>query len=129
MNASMSLNPTSWDEKPYVEFQDGRKMTRAAVIYAYDGDLRGEGNVDYLMVYDTNGSAHFVGLERVTALLGGKQGTFVARHVGTFEGKVAKTAWSIVPASGTGALKNVTGEGNFSVEGPGPHTVSFEYEL
>lgn len=127
--ANVTLNVKNWDEKPYLEFEDGRKLTRAAVVYTYEGDLRGEGNVDYLMVYDKNGSAHFVGLERVNALLGGKQGTFVAQHVGKFEGKVAKTEWTIVPGSGTDALAGITGSGNFSAEGEGAQSVSFKYEL
>lgn len=129
MKATMTLNVKSWDEKPYVEFEERRKLTRAQVTYTYEGDLRGEGNVDYLMVYDSNGSAHFVGLERVTGTVGGKEGTFVAQHVGTFEGTLAKTEWFIVPGSATGLLENIKGKGDFAIQGEGPHTVSFEYEL
>ncbi len=54
-----------WDEKPYSEGQDLPKLTRAAVTKAFTGDIAGEGHVDYLMMYRSDGSATFVGLERI----------------------------------------------------------------
>src|SRR5262245_31462918 len=55
----------SWDEKPYNEGQDLPRLTRASVAKTFSGDLDGEGVVEYLMMYRSDGSATFVGLERV----------------------------------------------------------------
>jgi Protein of unknown function (DUF3224) len=61
---------TSWDEKPYAEGQDLPRLTRASVAKTYSGDIVGEGHVEYLMMYRSDGSATFVGLERVVGRLG-----------------------------------------------------------
>src|SRR5712692_9561825 len=51
----------SWDEKPYSEGQDLPKLTRAAVTKTFNGDIAGEGHVEYLMMYRSDGSATFQG--------------------------------------------------------------------
>src|SRR5438874_11684434 len=68
----------SWDEKAYSEGQDLPKLTRASVTKTFTGDIEGEGQVEYLMMYRSDGSATFVGLERVTGRIGAKSGTFCA---------------------------------------------------
>ena len=78
-----------WDEKPYSEGQDLPKLTRAAVTKAFTGDIAGEGHVDYLMMYRSDGSATFVGLERIVGQLAGKAGSFVLQRTGTFENGLA----------------------------------------
>jgi len=55
----------SWEEKPYNESTDLPKLTRASVSKTYTGDIAGEAHVEYLMMYRSDGSATFVGLERV----------------------------------------------------------------
>ena len=55
---------TKWEEAPYSEGQGEPKLTRASVSKTYSGDIEGEGHVDYLMMYRSDGSAAFVGLER-----------------------------------------------------------------
>lgn len=42
------------------------------------------------MVYREDGSASFVGLKRVVGRVGGRSGSFVLQHSGTFEGGIAK---------------------------------------
>src|SRR5665213_4194983 len=62
---------TNWGEQPYSEGQDLPKMTKAAVTKTFTGDVAGEGHVEYLMMYRSDGTATFVGLERITARIGG----------------------------------------------------------
>src|SRR6476646_5722514 len=94
----------SWDEKPYSEGPDQPKLTRASVTKTFTGDLSGEGHVEYLMKYASDGSVTFVGLERITGELAGKAGSFVLQRTGVFENGVAKETYSVVSGSGTGAL-------------------------
>jgi hypothetical protein len=61
------------------------------------------------MVYPGDGSAKFVGLERVVGRLGDRWGSFVLEHSGTFEGGVAEASWSVVPGSGTGEPRGLRG--------------------
>jgi hypothetical protein len=95
----------SWDEKPYSEGPDLPKLTRAAVTRTFSGDIAGEGHVEYLMMYRADGSATFVGLERVVGNVGGNAGTFVLHRVGTFENGVATESYFVIPGSSTGALR------------------------
>ena len=102
----------SWDEKPYSEGQDLPRLTRAAVTKAFTGDIAGEGHVEYLMIIRSDGSATFVGFERVVGQLAGKAGSFVLQRTGIFENGVAKESDAVVVSgSGTGELRGLRGEG------------------
>ena len=68
--ANSRFSITGWDEKPYSEGQDLPKLTRAAVTKTFTGDIAGEGHVEYLMMYASDGSATFVGLERIVGRVG-----------------------------------------------------------
>ena len=48
------------------------KLTRAAVAKTFTGDIVGEGHVEYLMMYRSDGSATCVGFERVAGHVAGK---------------------------------------------------------
>ena len=101
----------AWDEKPYDEFDGGRKLTRANVKKTFHGDIEGDSSLEYLMLYREDGSASFIGLERVSGKLGDRSGSFVLEHRGTFENGVAQSTWQVVPGSGTGDLRRLSGEG------------------
>jgi Protein of unknown function (DUF3224) len=119
----------SWDEKPYSEGPDLPKLTRAAVKKTFTGDIDGEGQVDYLMMYRSDGSATFIGLERITGSVGGKKGTFVLQRTGVFEDGQAKESYSVVPGSATGELHGLRGEGTSSVGHGMEHPFILSYEL
>ena len=120
---------TSWDEKPYSEGQDQPKLTRASVIKTYTGDIEGEGQVEYLMMYRSDGSATFVGLERVVGRIGGKTGTFVLQRTGIFESGQAKESYSVIPGSATGELQGLLGDGSSAVGHGMEHPFTLSYGL
>src|SRR5205809_3547948 len=66
----------TWDGKPANEVS-GAKLTRASVTNSFHGDIEGEGTLEYLMTYRDDGSASYVGLERVVGSVGGRSGSFV----------------------------------------------------
>jgi hypothetical protein len=119
----------SWDEKPYSEGQGLPKMTRAAVAKTFTGDIEGEGHVEYLMMYRSDGSATFVGFERVVGNLAGRAGSFVLQRAGAFEDGVAKESYSVVFGSGTGELQGLRGEGTTAVGHGMEHPFTLNYEL
>jgi hypothetical protein len=118
-----------WDEKPYSEGQDLPKLTRARVTKTFTGEIEGEGEVEYLMMYRGDGSAAFVGLERITGRIGGKAGTFVLQRTGVFEGGQAKESYTVIPGSGTGDLKGLQGDGSSAVGHGMEHPFTLSYEL
>ncbi|MGD0220666.1 MAG: DUF3224 domain-containing protein [Acidimicrobiales bacterium] len=119
----------SWDEKPYSEGQDLPKLTRASVTKVYTGDIAGEGQVEYLMMYRSEGSASFVGLERVVGAIAGRTGSFVLKRIGVFESGQAKESYSVIPGSATGALYGLRGEGRSAVGHGMEHPFTLDYEL
>lgn len=119
----------SWDEKPFGEGDDLPKLTRAVVAKTFTGDIAGEGHVEYLMMYRADGSASFVGLERIVGRIGEKAGSFVLQRIGTFENGQAKESYSVVPGSGTGELVGLKGEGTSSVGHGMEHPFELSYEF
>jgi len=119
----------NWDEKPYGEGPDLPRLTRATVIKAFTGDIEGEGQADYLMMYRSDGSATFLGLERVIGRIGGKTGSFVLQRIGVFENGQAKESYSVIPGSATGELRGLVGEGTSSVGHGMEHPFTLSYEL
>ena len=119
----------SWDEKSYSEGQDRPRLTRASVTKSYTGDIEGEGEVEYLMMYRSDGSATFVGLERVVGRMDGKIGTFVLQRTGIFESGQAKESYSVIPGSASGDLQGLRGDGSSAVGHGLEHPFTLSYEL
>lgn len=119
----------SWDEKPYSEGEEQPRLTRARVTRTFTGDIEGEGHVEYLMMYRSDGTATFVGLERIVGRLAGRSGSFVLQRSGVFEGGQAKESYAVIPGSATGALRGLRGEGNSSVGHGMEHPFTLNYEL
>lgn len=119
----------NWDEKPYSEGQDQPKLTRASVTKTYSGDITGEGQVEYLMMYRSDGTATFVGLERVIGRIADRSGSFVLQRTGVFEDGQAKESYSVIPGSGTGELLGLKGEGTSGVGHGLEHPFTLDYEL
>ncbi len=123
--ASGTFDVASWDEKSYQDLDGGSKLTLASVTQKFDGDIAGEGAARWLMFYRDDGTARFVGLQRVSAKLGKHTGTFVLETAGDFDGKTATWDASVVPGSATGELEGLTGKGTFGA----PHGPTASFEL
>ncbi len=101
-----------WDEKSYSEGPDLPKLTRASVTKTFTGDLEGEAQVEYLMMY-----------------IAGKNGTFVLQRTGVFESGQAKESYSVIPGSATGDLRGLRGDGSSAVGHGTEFAFVLNYEL
>ena len=119
----------SWDEEPFDEPEDGPKLTRAHVRKSFHGDLRGTGNLMYVMTHLDGGGASFSGFEKVVGSLGEKTGSFVLRHTGSYDGEEATAEYEVVPGSGTGDLAGLSGTGGFSAGHAEEHDMTLDYEV
>jgi len=81
------------------------------------------------MMYRSDGSATFVGLERVVGQVAGKAGSFVLQRTGTFENGVATESYAVIAGSGTGELRSLRGEGRSAVGHGTEHPLTLNYEL
>ena len=118
-----------WDETPYDETEDGPNLSRASVKRTFAGDLQAESTTEYLIMHRQNGSAQFVGFERVDGSLLGRLGSFILEHRGVFEGGTATTHWSVLAGSGTGDLHGIRGEGTYSVDHAESYAVKLTFDL
>jgi hypothetical protein len=121
-----SFTVASWDESAYAE-REGRRLTRASVTQQFKGDIAGEGSAEWLMAYQADGTARFVGLQLVDGEVAGRRGTFVLETTGEFDGTMARWEAGVVSGSSTGELTELTGGGRF--EAPHGSAASYELEL
>jgi hypothetical protein len=115
---------TSWDEQPFDESTGGAKLTEALVAKSYSGDIDGTSTTKWLMAYAPDETASFVGVERISGTVGGRRGTLVLQHVGTFKDGVASAELTVL--SGTDELESASGRGDFTADPAG--SVSLELD-
>jgi Protein of unknown function (DUF3224) len=111
--ASAVITVHKYEPAAYDEPADRPVLTRIHVEESFSGEISGEGVVEFLQAASADGSATFVGIERVTGTLGGRTGTFLLQDAGTVQGSIVSGDWFVVPGSGTGQLAGLRGEGGF----------------
>ena len=95
----------------------------------FRGDLQGS-SVGQMLAYrsEVEGSACYVALERVTAALGSREGSFTLQHNGLMNKGTPSLTVVVVPDSGTEGLEGLTGEMEI-IASPGRHDYKFRYTL
>jgi len=116
-----------WQEKPAGP-KTGPKVTRASVKQRYTGDIKGTGTIEYVMAYRPDKTAEYTGVEVITGSIGTRKGSISLLIRGVYDGERAVTKWQVVPGAGKGALKDVTGRGEFSAPmgSKGKYTLTYE---
>ena len=130
-HANVTFTIKSWDEKPCNEMEGMPKLTQASVTKTLTGDIEGECISESLMVYEDDGSASFVSLERIVGRVGGRSGSFVLQGNGTYEQRtgIAKGTFFVVPNSGKGDLRGIRGEGSFTATHTPPASMTLDYGM
>jgi hypothetical protein len=95
---------------------DGPALTEIQVTETFVGDVEGEGMARFLQTARRDGTASFVGIERVTGSVGGRQGSFVLQDQGTLVDSTVTGTWFVVPGSGTDGLTGLRGEGGSTAQ-------------
>jgi hypothetical protein len=129
LKAAGTFELKSWQEETYEQLPGGVKLTRAEVSQSFDGDITGKGTVQWLMVYRPDGTAHFVGLQRIDGQVGDRRGTIVLETSGDFDGQLARWGAEIVPGAATGDLEGITGRGRFGAPQGPRATFEFDFRL
>ena len=129
IKAETKFKITGWQEDILTEIKEGGKIVKAHVTKAYTGELIGEGVVEYLMAYNSDGSARFVGYESFSGVIKDKSGNLVFEHTGTFKDGMVDSEWTIVPGSASGDLLGISGTVNFKAGHQEEYQVSLNYNL
>jgi hypothetical protein len=125
-NGGFEIN--NWDEKP-AGITVGPKVTRATVTQRFTGDIKGTGTTEYVMVYRPDKTAEYSGVQIINGTVGTRKGSFALLVRGKYDGKEAVTKWEVVPDASKGALKGLTGKGEFSAPMGSKGKYKLTYEL
>jgi len=127
-HATGTIDVTAWTPQPWDEIEGATTLVGIEVTELFHGDIEGEGKARMLQALRPDGSATFVGHERVTATVAGRSGTFAFQDVGTLSptGDV-DGSWFVVPGSGTGELTGLRGEGSFTAAVGESATITLDY--
>jgi Protein of unknown function (DUF3224) len=102
------------------------KLTRVSGTQRFDGGIVAKGSVEWVFLYSLDGSARFVGFQRIEGSIDGRSGSLVLESTGVHSGGRSKGRWRVVAGSGTQALAGITGVGTF--EAPGGAQVTYELD-
>jgi hypothetical protein len=130
-HAAGTFEIDSWEEEPFDE-REGARLTRTLLTKTFHGDVEGESSAELLMAYAAEeGSAAYVGFERVVGSVHGRSGSFVLHHTASAGGTRGEPSatWSVVPGSGTGDLRGLRGEARIINESNGGHSFTLDYDL
>ncbi len=127
--ATARYEGTGWDEHVVSATEgDPVKVARADVTNRFAGDIVGDGTCEYVITYRADGTAAFVGAERVVGRVADREGAFVLQHVGEWIDGAAHATSTVVRGSGSGALAGIRGEARF-VAGHEPAQFVLEYDF
>jgi Protein of unknown function (DUF3224) len=115
-HATGRIDVKTYEPQPFDEVNDGPDLVEIHVTETFSGDIKGEGVVRFLQAIREDGSACFVGIERVTGGIAQRRGSFLLQDAGTIEGNLVKGDWFVIPGSGTGELAGLCGEGGFEAQ-------------
>jgi hypothetical protein len=108
---------------------DGVKLGRMAIDKTFSGSLSAVSKGEMLNALSpVDGSAGYVAIEQVTGTLEGKNGSFVLQHYGVMHCKGKHLTLEVVPGSGRGELKDLSGKMQIRIDN-GQHFYDFEYQL
>ena len=112
--ATAKIEVHAYEPETYEDSGGGTDLVEIHVTEAFHGDIEAEGVVRFLQAIRADGSASFVGIERISGSIAGRSGTFLLQDAGTVDGSVVSGTWFVVPGSGTGGLAGLRGEGGFT---------------
>ncbi|MFC5013768.1 MULTISPECIES: DUF3224 domain-containing protein [Streptomyces] len=122
---------TPADVAPGTVVTTGLPVGVATMEKRFEGAVAGRSATVFTAAYDQEtGVGTYLAMESFEGALDGREGAFNFVHSATTTG-ADRTAefFTLVPASGTGALAGITGSGGLAVDSDGTHRIWFEYEL
>jgi Protein of unknown function (DUF3224) len=117
-------------QKPDTQIARAANLGRLTIDKRFHGDLEGISKGEMLATHtDVPGSAGYVALERVTGTLKGRNGSFVLQHSATMTRGKPVASITVVPDSGTGELRGISGKMTIAVATDGAHSYEFDFKI
>jgi Protein of unknown function (DUF3224) len=126
-HAEARITVHTYEPVPYDQPTDGPALVRIHVEEEFVGDIAAQGVVEFLQAARADGTATFVGIERVTGSINGRSGSFLLQDNGTLEDGIVSGEWFVVAGSGTGELSGLRGTGGFRADEGQGAVVTLDY--
>ncbi|GAA3393393.1 DUF3224 domain-containing protein [Cryptosporangium minutisporangium] len=125
--ATASFVIESFDAVGQPDGAEGETVIASALLSkVFSGDVEGTSLLRMVSAQTpVEGSAAYVAVERITASVHGRKGSFVLLHTATY----TETRWQVVADSGTGELTGITGTAVLERHDDGSHTFTLDYDL
>jgi hypothetical protein len=115
--------------EPPFDADGGVSLGRMRVDKTFGGPLDATSQVHMLAVgTPVAGSAGYVAVERIAGALEGRRGSFVVLHMGSMNRGAPTLSLLIVPDSGTGELRGLSGRMEIQIV-DGQHHYQIDYAL
>ena len=117
-------------QKPDSQVARAANLSRLTIDKRFQGDLEGISKGEMLALQtEVKGSAGYVALERVSGKLKGRAGSFVLQHSATMSRGEPDSEITVVPDSGTGELRGLSGKMSITVLPDGAHNYEFDFKI
>ena len=117
-------------QKPDTQIARAANFGRLTIDKRFHGELEAESKGEMLAAQtEIKGSAGYVAFERVTGKLKGRSGSFVLQHSGTMNRGAQASSITVVPDSGTGELKGLSGSMSVTIAPDGAHSYEFAFRI
>lgn len=121
-----------WKENTIGSDGAGPKLAHASVTNTFVGGVTAAGTTcEYSIVYVSETTGTFTGMEMLTGSLDGREGAFVVEERGSFDAEdTVRCVFEVVSGSGRGELATLSGTGGFTARrGESSVPYSFDYQL
>jgi hypothetical protein len=121
----------TFDVKLTPQQDEGSPLGRLTIDKTFHGGIDGTSQGQMLAATSSSvkTSGGYVALEKVTAKLDGRAGTFFLQHSGTMTRGTPSLALAVVPDSGTEELAGLTGTMTIDIAPDGKHSYTFQYTI
>jgi len=117
-------------QKPDTQIARAANLGRLTIDKRFHGELEAISKGEMLATQtEVKGSAAYVALERVSGTLKGRSGSFVLQHSATMNRGKPASSVTVVPDSGTGELRGLTGKMNIIIAPDGAHSYEFDFRV
>lgn len=101
---------------------------RLLISKTYIGDMTGSGIGQMISKRTEGGTAAYFAVEEFSGSLDGRSGGFTLLHRGQMDGQSRSLTVTVLPGSGSGELKNVSGELTITQDSSG-HSYELVFDL
>ncbi|MFC9432399.1 DUF3224 domain-containing protein [Nocardia sp. NPDC057030] len=123
-----TIQAETWNQTPFSQIDDTVALTTISGTDRYVGDIEGTASMSGVTFGGAEDSGVFYSLQRMECVISGRKGTFVVLLTGTFDPSSYGAEARVIPNSGTGELKGISGTGRLEPSSDG-YTYTLDYTI